>query len=121
MMRLSDAFVAVLAVLLAPAFAVAQGGAPESPRVPTIGDPGAGLAYAREACARCHAVEAGERISPLPAATPFDVLGETPGITGRAITVWLTTFHPERTMPPIVVPRDAREDLIAHILDLGSR
>ncbi len=106
------AFAAALSLPAAPA-ALAQGQA-------VLGDPEAGARLAGEVCAGCHAVAPGERTSPDATATPFATIAETPGMTARAITVWLTTFHPERTMPAIVLTRDEREDIIAYIRSLDD-
>lgn len=117
---------AAIAVLVALAAAAAPTGAvvaEERSRAVAdtrIGDPDAGRTLAREACASCHAIAPGDTSSPEPDATPFDTLAQTPGITGRALNVWLTTFHPERTMPAIVLTREERENIIAYIVGLGD-
>ena len=85
------------------------------------GDPLRGQAYVEDACASCHAVEAGALASPAGEAPSFQVIADTPGMTSRALTVWLTTFHPERTMPALVVEPEDREDVIAYILSLSQR
>lgn len=107
------------AVVLASAGGLAQEAAPdETPRAATFGNPEAGRTYAMDVCAQCHAVERGDRTSPVAEATPFQVIATTPGMSQRALTVWLTTFHPARTMSAIVMDQDTREDVIAYILGL---
>lgn len=78
-----------------------------------------GQAHARETCARCHAVEPGEEISPYPGAPAFEQLAETPGMTGMALNVWLHSAHEE--MPHLMVDRDDVEDLSAYITSLKDR
>jgi mono/diheme cytochrome c family protein len=79
------------------------------------GDPGAGAAYAKQVCAKCHAIDR-TGISPEPSAPPFRDVANTPGMTATALSVWLTTSHP--TMPNIVVERDDLDNVIAFILSL---
>lgn len=85
-----------------------------------IGDPATGERLASEVCAACHAIgPGGATAADAPTeAPPFRAIADTPGMTGRAIAVWLTTFHPERTMPAIVLTDDERRDVIAYILSL---
>ena len=105
-MRLA-AIVAALAVSAVPGAAQAQ----------TIGDAAAGLAYARAHCAECHGVEQRkDDFSPNPDAPDFSVVANTPGMTERALVVWMQTSHP--TMPNLIVPAEARDDLIAYIMSL---
>lgn len=72
-----------------------------------------GRAYAESNCARCHAVTPGERLSPNPAATPFQEIAETPGVTARALRAWLRTSHP--TMPDLLVESRDIDDLWAYM------
>jgi mono/diheme cytochrome c family protein len=80
------------------------------------GDPRAGLAFARANCAECHAVKATEEKSPNPKAPTFASVAKTPGMTGRALAVWLQTSHP--TMPNFIVPGEDRDNVIAYIMSL---
>lgn len=113
------------AVLMATGVATLSGGdgAGEG-RPPTgsdiAGDPVRGEAYVRDICASCHAVERGALGSPIADAPTFQEIADTPGMTARALTVWLTTFHPERTMPNLVVAPQDRQDVIAYILSLAD-
>lgn len=89
-----------------------------------IGDAGsaaAGLAYAQDACAGCHAVLAGERMSPHPDAPAFASIAETPGMSGLALSVWLHSEHEQ--MPHLIVDADHVEDLWAYMstLDQGEQ
>ena len=64
------------------------------------GDPQAGAAYARQYCAKCHAI-ADEDASPAQTAPGFKDVANSSGMTATALTVWLQTSHP--TMPNIIV------------------
>lgn len=83
-----------------------------------LGDPSAGRSLAEDVCASCHAVDA--EATPDAEVPSFQSIADTPGMTSRALTVWLTTFHPERTMPAINLTQDEREDVIAYILSLAE-
>lgn len=85
-----------------------------------IGDVVAGQSYAERVCAVCHAIEPSASRSPNPKAPTFESIANTPGMTEHAVTVWLTTFHPGRTMPAIVVAPEDRQNVIASILSLKS-
>jgi mono/diheme cytochrome c family protein len=80
------------------------------------GDPRAGLAFARANCAGCHAVRAADDTSPNFDAPPFESVAKTPGMTGRALAVWLQTSHP--TMPNFLVSEKDRDNVIAYIMSL---
>jgi mono/diheme cytochrome c family protein len=80
------------------------------------GDPRAGLALAREVCAACHAVEAGQTQSPHGQAPSFDRIMQVPGMTPTALTVALRTSH--RTMPNIMLNDGELRDLIAYMMGL---
>jgi mono/diheme cytochrome c family protein len=84
-----------------------------------IGDPVAGLAYAKKDCASCHAVLANEQISPLPQAPTFQAAADTPGMTATALAVWLQSSHP--TMPNIVLTQTNRDNVIAYITSLKRK
>ena len=79
------------------------------------GDLQAGAAYAEKVCAQCHATERSEA-SPEPTAPPFEDVANTPGMTGTALRVWLSTSHP--TMPNIIVEPQNMDNVIAYILSL---
>ena len=81
------------------------------------GDPRAGLASAREVCASCHAVQAGETRSPNAKAPSFEAIARTPGMTGTALTVALRSSH--ETMPNLMLEREELENVIAYILSLS--
>jgi mono/diheme cytochrome c family protein len=84
-----------------------------------VGDLQRGRQIARDICAACHAVEAGEQRSPAPAAPSFQSVADTPGMTGTAVEVWLTA-HPHDTMPMIVLSREEVGDISAYILSLRN-
>jgi mono/diheme cytochrome c family protein len=78
----------------------------------------AGAAYAAEVCATCHAVGADDLASPVPEATPFQTVADTPGMTEMALTVWLQSSHP--TMPNIILTQDETRNVVAYIRSLES-
>lgn len=80
------------------------------------GDPLAGLAYAEDVCARCHAVARGDTYSPDPDATSFQTVANTPGMSVIALSVWLQTPHP--TMPNLVLKSDDLHNVIAYVTSL---
>jgi cytochrome c len=79
------------------------------------GDPGAGAAYARQYCSKCHAI-GDTQISPEPKAPRFKDIANTPGMTPVVLDVWLRTPHVY--MPNIVVEADQIDNVIAYILSL---
>jgi mono/diheme cytochrome c family protein len=97
---------AVLAVFLFPLSAFAG----------ETGDLRAGHSFASANCGACHAIEANENKSPSLKAPSFASVANTPGMTGRALAVWLQTSHP--TMPNFLVARKDRDNIIAYIMSL---
>lgn len=101
---------AALALLVATAPAAAED---------QLGNAAEGAAYARANCAECHGVEpAASDFSPNPDAPDFSVVANTPGMTERALAVWLQTSHP--TMPDFILTETARDNLIAYIMSLKT-
>ena len=100
--------VAIASLLLLPATAAAQ----------ELGSPGLGQAYAERVCADCHDVEAGGEISPNPDAPSFQSVADTPGMSPRALAVWLQTSHP--TMPDLILKPDDMDNVIAYIMGLRT-
>jgi mono/diheme cytochrome c family protein len=85
-----------------------------------LGNAEEGLAYARAHCAECHGVEtSSDDFSPNADAPDFTVVANTPGMTERALVVWLQTSHP--TMPNLIIPAEARDDLVAYIMTLKKK
>ncbi len=80
------------------------------------GDPAAGLAYAREICAQCHAIDKDSTVSPNPKSPTFSRIANTPGMTGAALLVFFQTPH--RAMPDLIVPAQEKAGLVAYILSL---
>ncbi len=78
-----------------------------------------GRAVAENRCAACHAVRAGETISPNAAAASFARVAATPGMTELALQAMLQTSH--RTMPNLILDPDDMRDVIAYILSLAKR
>ena len=83
------------------------------------GDAKKGAELARSVCAKCHAVGSGERRSPDPMAPSFVSVAETPGMTSKALRVWLQTSHP--TMPNYILADHDRDDIVAYILSLNTK
>ncbi len=100
--------IAVAAVLATPCAAAAQ----------EVGNIEAGHAYAKKICAECHAVERGEKESPYLDLPSFQAVADSPGITERALAVWLQNPHPN--MPDFILPQPDMEDVIAYIMSLKS-
>ncbi len=81
------------------------------------GNPSRGQNYARAHCAECHGVEtARDDFSPNPDAPDFAVVANTPGMTERAVGVWLQTPHP--SMPNLMIAPADRDDLAAYVMSL---
>jgi mono/diheme cytochrome c family protein len=81
-----------------------------------VGNPNAGLTFARNHCAECHAIRGSEDNSPNKDAPPFASVAKTPGMNGRALAAWLQTSHP--TMPDFLIAQEDRDNVIAYILSL---
>lgn len=107
-MRILNA-TAVLVLILAPSIA----GAVE------LGDRQQGLQYAKQNCAECHAVQAGDDLSPNPDAPSFDDVANTPGMNARALVVWLQSPHP--TMPHLIIPAQDTDNIVAYITSLRAK
>jgi mono/diheme cytochrome c family protein len=108
----------LMLIVLAAAACVAQ---PAEAPVSSVGaaetgDPTPGLRYAEQSCASCHAVAAGQSLSPNPSAPAFDAVANTPGMTGIALNAWLHTPHP--SMPNLIVDPDRIDDLSAYLATL---
>jgi len=106
-MRIVDKLAAA-ALLLAPVSAAAV----------ELGDPKLGHAYATKVCAECHEVEGVDSFSPNPDAPSFKEVANTPGMTARALAVWLRTSHP--TMPDFIIKPDDMDNLISYIMSLRT-
>ncbi len=85
-------------------------------RAEELGNATRGLDYVKKHCAECHAVDAAEAYSPNPDAPTFESVANTPGMTARALVVWLQSPHP--TMPNLMVPAEDRDNVVAYILSL---
>jgi len=84
-----------------------------------LGSAQAGLSVARQACASCHAVLAGQTNSPIRKAPSFEQIAQVPGMTVTALTVVLQTSH--ATMPNIMLEADEIRDLSTYIVCLKAR
>ena len=83
-----------------------------------VGNVEAGHAYAKKICADCHAVERGEKESPYLDLPTFQAVADSPGITERALAVWLQNPHPN--MPNFILPQADMDNVIAYIMSLKS-
>ena len=81
------------------------------------GDPGRGLAYAKKACAECHTVEGEGSVSPNIKAPNFKAVADSPGMTARALVVWLQSSH-HATMPNLIIAPDDLDNVVAYIMSL---
>ncbi|MCC7253861.1 cytochrome C [Hyphomicrobium sp.] len=105
-----------IATLFAALAAYAVSGAAQAQQ---IGNAVEGLAYARAHCGECHGVERSkDDFSPNSDAPDFSVVANTPGMTERALVVWLQTSHP--TMPNLIIPPEARDNVVADIMSLKA-
>ena len=93
---------------------------PVEVRAAEVGDPQRGLAYAKEVCAKCHAVKAGDTFSPEMLAPTFTVVADTPGMNERALYVWLQNGSHESMPNLMIAPRDL-DDVVAYIVSLRSK
>lgn len=101
-----------LALLAAAPFALIPSGV----EAQEAGNKARGLDLALRVCANCHAVAAGETVSPVSAAPSFEDIADTPGMTAMALSAFLSTPH--RTMPNLILTPDEIGDVSAHILSL---
>jgi mono/diheme cytochrome c family protein len=93
--------------------------APAATHAEDVGNAANGLAYARAHCAECHAVESRDDVVINLDAPNFVDVANTPGMTSRALAVWLQTSHP--TMPNFLLPAEAKDDVIAYIMTLKTK
>jgi len=77
-----------------------------------------GLDYSKTHCSECHGIEANDEFSPLLGAPLFSEIANKPGMTERALHVWLQTSHPN--MPNFIIAAERRDDLIAYIMSLKT-
>ena len=80
------------------------------------GDKREGRTYAQAHCGECHGVESADEISPNLDAPNFVAIANTPGMTARALAVWLQTSHPN--MPNFMIPAEQKDDVIAYLMSL---
>ena len=83
-----------------------------------VGNPRAGLGLAQQVCSECHAIRLGQARSPNSRSPTFVELATTPGMTGTALFVALTTPH--AGMPMFKFSTEQRENIIAYILSLKT-
>lgn len=93
--------------------ACSTAGAPNAPSESQTPSAMRGLAYAQQACASCHAVQAGQDVSPNRGAPAFTVIANTPGMTPTALNAWLHSAH--ASMPNLIVEPSDRADVAAYL------
>lgn len=107
----------VLSAIAATALAVACASQPDPATPPApAGDAALGRVYADQVCASCHAVAPDEDYSPHMQAPAFIDIANTPGMTHRALDVWLHSAHP--SMPHLIIEQERIEDLSAYLATL---
>ena len=82
-----------------------------------VGDPQLGLVYAKKVCGKCHAVVAGDKASPDIMAPNFAAVADTPGMTDRALVVWLQNSD-HATMPNLMIAPGDLDNIVAYIMSL---
>jgi mono/diheme cytochrome c family protein len=88
------------------------------PMADESGDRNRGLAYAKNNCADCHAIDRDELGSPNVSAPAFEEIAKTPGISQLALAVFFRTAHED--MPNFVISEADARNLIAYILSLKN-
>jgi mono/diheme cytochrome c family protein len=83
-----------------------------------LGNPAAGLEYAKKVCADCHAVER-DTVMLFSQVPSFQDVADTEGMTPRALVVWMSTSHPN--MPDLIIPPDDMDNVIAYIMSLRTK
>jgi mono/diheme cytochrome c family protein len=79
-----------------------------------------GREYSRRVCSECHLVDPGETTKGrLMRGPSFEKVAAVSGMSGMALTAWLTTSHP--TMPNLILDPDRMDDVVAYILSLKPR
>lgn len=91
---------------------------PGGAKTAELGNVEAGHEYAKQVCAECHEVERGETVSLYLDVPSFQTVADTPGMTDRALAVWLQTSHPN--MPDFILRQDDMDNVIAYIMSLKS-
>ena len=89
-----------------------------SAQAATLGNPETGKAYAQTHCVSCHSIVRDGNSSPVTAATPFQAVANTAGITRTALYVFFRSPHP--TMPNLIIKGDDLDNIIAYILSLKT-
>jgi mono/diheme cytochrome c family protein len=93
-------------------------GLPAAASAQDIGNAKLGQEYAGRVCVECHEVEPKGEISPNPDAPSFQSVADTPGMSARALAVWLQTSHP--SMPNLIIKPDDMDNVIAYIMSLRT-
>lgn len=106
----------VLSVLLNVAACISDQTSPAAAQMDSVGR---GRAVAENVCSACHAVGPGQVSSPNPNAPTFEHVANTPGMTARALSVWMRSPHP--TMPNYVLTQGQIDDVSAYLESLRAR
>jgi mono/diheme cytochrome c family protein len=83
------------------------------------GDAAKGRAYAQSICAECHGVLPSDTTSRVQGVATFNTIANTPGMTDRALVVWLRTSH--SNMPNLIVSGEDTVNLVAYFDSLRSK
>jgi len=83
-----------------------------------LGDPAAGLAYARANCSECHAVDPNDLNRPFSDVPAFEEVANVPAMSELALLSFFQTPH--EVMPNFVVAPADQRNLIAYILSLRN-
>jgi mono/diheme cytochrome c family protein len=83
-----------------------------------LGAADAGLAYARESCGECHAVEPNDFSSPILEAPGFEEIANIPAMSRLALVSFFQTSH--ELMPNFVVPPEEVDNLVVYIMSLKN-
>lgn len=99
-------------VFAAPLFLMVAGPGLAQP----VDTPLSGYALAEDICGECHAIDAGDFLSPNPEAPPFQAIADKPEMSELALTVFFQTPHP--SMPNLIVTGDDARNLIDYMKGL---
>jgi len=83
---------------------------------PMIGDPAAGLEYARAVCTDCHVVEPAQTNAVFIHSLSFEQIAADARFTAIGLRAFLQTPHD--LMPDYILTREQTDDLVAYILSL---
>ena len=80
----------------------------------------AGLKFARNRCADCHAVER-DQASPNPAAPTFVAIANRPGMDRQGLSNWLAEGHDYPDQMYFEIPAEHIDELVAYVVTLKAQ